>query len=88
MDIIENLAKSEGMTKVKAKSVIDTVLESIKRGVSEDGVVQLRNFGTFTKVEKPERDVRNPSNNTMVCVGPSNALKFKVSKKFVESLNF
>ncbi|MDY6957553.1 MAG: HU family DNA-binding protein [Halobacteriota archaeon] len=47
-DMIEQIAKTEGMTKTQAARVVDLVFEAIELATMEDGEkVTIRGFGTF-----------------------------------------
>lgn len=90
------LAKDLGISEAEAnrfvnsfKRVLPQVLDS-----EEDNRLILRDFGTFTKVEKggrPSRKVGQPvqfdEQGNVIRTAKYNGVKFKAGKGFVEALN-
>lgn len=78
--VVERLAESEVKVTKKAMgeyvdAMFDTIAESIVAG--ED--VKIAGFGTFTVVERAERDGRNPQTGESIKIAATKAPKFKAS---------
>lgn len=72
-DIAEEISLECGLTKKKAKDVVETVFEYIKASVAADSRVTIRNFGRFEKHEVSNRGFKNCENATV------NRMHFKPS---------
>ena len=71
------VAEKTGMTKVDAKKAVDAALEAIEGALVANEQVALLGFGTFTVVERPERQGVNPSTGEKITIAAKKAVKFK-----------
>ena len=76
-DLINEVAAKANLNKVDAKAAVDAVLESIAQALSNDDKVQLIGFGTFSMVEKPEREGINPRTKEKITIAAKKVCKFK-----------
>lgn len=76
-DLINKVANNNGLTKAKAKSVVEDVLTQIKEGVEQSGKVSLLGFGNFTKTTRKARVGRNPQTGGEIQIPEKNVVKFK-----------
>ena len=82
-DLINVMAAESGLSKADtAKAFENIVADSLKRG--ED--VQLVGFGTFTVVERAERQGRNPATGEAITIPASRQAKFKAGKPLRDAL--
>lgn len=74
----------EEATKKQAESAVTSVLEAIKKGIVEDGKVQLIGFGTFAKKTRAAREGRNPKTGAKMQIPASESVAFKGSSTLLE----
>ena len=87
-NLVELLVENEIVsTKKQAESCMNFILDSIKKGLAEDGQVELFEFGKFELVDKAERLGRNPKTGEEIKIAPRKAVKFKTSKTFKDFVN-
>jgi len=60
--------------------------ESITETVAGGEVVLLTGFAKFARVERPERQARNPSTGATITVGPSKKVKITPLKAFKDTV--
>ena len=84
--LVEKIADQAKLTKVDAdravKAFISIVSESLKNG--ED--VSLTGFGTFTVVDRAEREGRNPMTGATITIAAKKVVKFKPGKILKEEV--
>lgn len=76
-DLINEIAAKATLSKVQAKAALDATLESIAQALANDDKVQLIGFGTFSIVEKPEREGHNPRTKEKIKIPARKVVKFK-----------
>lgn len=85
-DLINVIAAESGLSKAdtaKALAAFENIVaDSLKRG--ED--VQLVGFGTFTVVERAERQGRNPATGETITIPAARQAKFKAGKPLRDAL--
>nr|AXK15424.1 DNA-binding protein [Candidatus Hamiltonella sp.]AXK15436.1 DNA-binding protein [Candidatus Hamiltonella sp.]AXK15448.1 DNA-binding protein [Candidatus Hamiltonella sp.] len=59
-ELIGEIAENAGITKAKAKLVLDTLLKRITESLKNHESVQLMGFGTFKIKPRKARNARNP----------------------------
>ncbi|MEI7823708.1 MAG: HU family DNA-binding protein [Chlorobiaceae bacterium] len=84
--LVEKIADQAKLTKVDAdravKAFISIVSESLKNG--DD--VSLTGFGTFTVVDRAEREGRNPMTGATITIAAKKVVKFKPGKILKEEV--
>ena len=84
--LVEKIADQAKLSKVDAdravKAFISIVSESLKNGVD----VPLTGFGTFTVVDRAERDGRNPMTGAAITIAAKKVVKFKPGKILKEEV--
>lgn len=85
-DLINAMAAEAGLSKSDTTKALtafkNIVADSLKRG--ED--VQLVGFGTFTVVERAERQGRNPATGEVITIPAARQAKFKAGKPLRDAL--
>lgn len=76
-DLVNKIAAKAGLSKVDSKAALDAVLESIEQALANEDKVQLIGFGTFSVVEKPEREGINPRTKEKIQIPARKVVKFK-----------
>jgi nucleoid DNA-binding protein len=86
-DIVNNVSKSTGFTKVEVEIVLDSIMNSIKTSLSNGERVDMRGFGSFIVKRREARSTRNPATNEIVNLDTRYIPSFKVSKILKEFVN-
>jgi DNA-binding protein HU-beta len=78
--LVEKIADQAKLTKVDAdravKAFISVVSDSLKNGID----VPLVGFGTFSVVDRAEREGRNPLTGEAITIAAKKVVKFKPGK--------
>ena len=78
-ELIAKLAEKMETTKKAAGEQLDVTLETIAEALVSGQDVKLTGFGTFTVVERAERNGVNPATGESIVIPASKAPKFKAS---------
>jgi integration host factor subunit beta len=73
-------ARFSWMDRADAKVAVDAILDGIAGALIVGRRVEIRGFGTFTRVERSGRLGRNPKNGAPIDVPPKRAPHFKPFK--------
>ena len=76
-DLVNEIAAKAGLNKVDAKKALDACLESIEQALANEDSVKLIGFGTFSIVEKPERQGTHPQTKQPITIAAKKIVKFK-----------
>jgi len=85
-DLIEAVAQDLELSKAAAERSVNTILDTIKKGVRKDKLVQLIGFGTFTIRQRKARSGRNPQTGEEIKIKASKSVGFKPGKSFKSTL--
>jgi DNA-binding protein HU-beta len=86
-ELIEQMAKDAGISKVAAGTALDSFMGSVTKALKKrNGKVTLVGFGTFKKVYRKTRWGRNPQTGEKIKIKGSNTVTFKPGKKLKESI--
>lgn len=78
--VVEKLADSEvKVTKKAMTEYVDVIFDTIAESMVAGEDVKIAGFGTFTVVERAERDGRNPQTGESIKIAATKAPKFKAS---------
>ena len=86
-DIIKEVAKGTGLTKVEIEAVLEGVILSISNSLRRGERVDIRGFGSFIIKQRAARDARNPATREIVKLQERFIPAFKVSKILKEIVN-
>ena len=86
-DIIKEVAKGTGLTKVEIEAVLEGVILSISDSLKRGERVDIRGFGSFIIKQRAARDARNPATREIVKLHERFIPAFKVSKILKEVVN-
>ena len=81
VDIANLVAQEAGITKVLAKELVNTVLNSIDQLVIEGNSVIVQDFGTFKLKTKAARNCLHPKTGEPVMIPSKTVLSFKAARK-------
>lgn len=79
-DLIASIASEMHTSKLAANRVLDTVLDSIQRGLRDEGTVTITGFGTFEVKERKPRLGRNPHTGEPIQIEAGRRVGFRVGK--------
>lgn len=86
-DLADHLAAADhGLTKVKAKEIMDTVLAAIRDAAVKGEEVSLPGFGKFKVQDKPARQGRNPRTGETLEIAATKKLVFQPAKPLKDAL--
>ena len=85
-DLVEAVAKELKLSRVAAERSVSTVVDTIKKGVKKDKLVQLIGFGTFTIRHRKARTGRNPQTGATIKIKASKTIGFKAGRTFKQEL--
>ncbi|MEW5913748.1 MAG: HU family DNA-binding protein [Thermodesulfobacteriota bacterium] len=85
--LIEALAKAEGLTIKKAEMVINTIFGSVEEALVRGDRVEIRGFGSFKVKDYDGYQGRNPKTGEIIEVGRKKLPFFKVGKELKERVD-
>ena len=86
-EIVNEIAKSTGIERLKVQNVVEGFMDSVKNSLSEGENVYLRGFGSFTIKTRAKKTARNISKNTTIVIPAHNIPAFKPAKTFVAKVS-
>jgi DNA-binding protein HU-beta len=84
-ELVSALAETTGLSKAKAKEVLDAHAELLISELKENGSVQLVGIGKLKLGERSERQGRNPATGEVITIKASKTVKFSGGKRFKDS---
>ena len=85
-DIVNEVAKAQGVEKVVAQKVVEGFMESVKASLAKGENVYLRGFGSFVIKKRAKKTARNISKNTTMIIPAHDIPYFKPCKDFMEAV--
>jgi len=79
--------KNEALDSKTLSLAIDTVFNEISETLVRGERVEIRGFGAFSVIGKPERMGRNPRTGEPVKIAAKNVVHFKSGKDLKEAVN-
>src|ERR671914_302413 len=86
-ELIAAVAAHVGSDQAQARRHVDAVFETIMNSVVDGERVVVTGFGTFERVTRPARTVRNPRTGRPMQVASSQAPRFSVGRTFKENVS-
>ncbi len=86
-DLVADVAKTNGLTRIDAEVVVQTVLDSIVEALNSGEKVELRGFGSFRHRKRNPRQGRNPKTGEAVRVPAKRIPYFRPGKGLKELIN-
>ena len=80
-DIAERVAYELNLNYVKASSIVDTIIDSIKQAVHKHGRLEIRNFGIFLIKQRKSRIGRNPRDGKEYPIAARKNVTFQLGKE-------
>jgi len=85
--LIERLAKHEGLAFRTMRSVVDVVFDSIGESLGDGNRAEIRGFGSFKVKDYSSYQGRNPKTGEVIQVREKKLPYFKVGKELREWVN-
>jgi DNA-binding protein HU-beta len=82
-DIVNEIAKTVDITKVKAEIAVEAILEAMKRSLENGKRIELRGFGVFEVRPRKKGVGRNPRTGAEVKIPPGKTIRFKPGKNLL-----
>jgi DNA-binding protein HU-beta len=79
-DLVANIAGQLNTSLLSANRLLDTVLDSIRRGLASEGTVTITGFGTFEVKYRKPRVGRNPHTGDPIQIVAGKRVGFRVGK--------
>lgn len=86
-ELVDIVADKVGHTKRDVSSVVEAVIDEIKRAVAKGDKVSLAGLGVFERSERKARTGRNPRTGEEIKIAASKVPKFKPGKALKDALN-
>lgn len=86
-DIVDEISKATGLTKIETKAVVDGVFTSIINAITTGKRIELRGFGVFKHKSRKPRMARNPKSGELVPLEKRFVPVFKPSPEFLNKVN-
>ena len=87
LDIVESIAKQNGLPKTKSFEIVETLLEIIKKSLESGEDVLISGFGKFCVKKKKQRRGRNPATGEDMMLAPRRIVTFKWSRQLKDKIN-
>lgn len=75
-----------GLTKADSKKAVDAFMSTVANALKQGDKVALVGFGSFTIVEKGERQGINPATRAAITIPAKKVIKFKAAAELTENL--
>ena len=85
-DLISNIAKESGLTKVNAAKALDAFITSVTKALKKGDDVRLIGFGTFNVTKRAASTGRNPRTGQAIKIKARKLAKFKAGKALQEAV--
>ncbi len=87
-ELIDRLAKEQGLSKAEAKKVVDITFQNMTNTLSNGDRVEIRDLGSFAVKHYKAYEGRNPKTGEAVKVKRKKLPFFKVGKELKERVDF
>ena len=81
-ELIDRIAKDNGMTKVVSEKILNSALEVIKRSLRRGEEVKISGFGRWHVIKRKSRLSRNPQTGEMIKIKASHVPAFRCGRQF------
>ena len=85
--IIEEVAKKTGLSKVAAGQAVDAVLETVTVNIKKGHTVQFTGFGSFVVTKQKARAGVNPQTGEKIKIAARKAPKFKAGANLKKAVS-
>jgi integration host factor subunit beta len=86
VDLVKKVSAAADLTHNEAAVVMDTILDTMMRGLRADGKVEIRRFGSFRMRQRRARAARNPKTGAPVDVPAKKVPYFTPGRELKDGL--
>lgn len=86
-NLIDTVSLETSTSKAEASRMVDAVLHGLQSELAAGNKVAIVGFGSFSRVNRPARTVRNPQTGNAMEVEAKVVVKFKAGTKLLEAVN-
>jgi len=87
-ELIYDLAAKFGkLTKGDTELAVNTILEAMAHALTAGHRIEIRDFGSFSVIQRPARMGRNPRSGESVAIPETRVIHFKTGKGLRESVD-
>ncbi len=86
-ELIDAMAEAAGISKVAAKTALETFTDNVTESLKNGGKVALVGWGTFSVSARKARTGRNPQTGAEISIPAKKVIKFKAGSKFDDAVN-
>ena len=86
-ELIEAIASSADISKVKAGEAIDAFVASVTTALKKGDTVTLVGFGSFSTAKRAARVGRNPKTGKEIKIAAKNVVRFKAGAELSGAVN-
>ena len=86
-DLIDAMAADAGISKVAAKSALESLTNNVTKTLKKGGKVALVGWGTWSVSKRAARDGRNPRTGKTIRIKAKNVVKFKAGAGLSGAVN-
>ena len=87
LDIVNEVSKGTGLSKIETEAVFNGIISSIELALMSGNRVDIRGFGNFILKKRNARIARNPMTQEKVNLPDRYIPSFKVSKSLINNIN-
>ena len=80
-DIAKKIGEATGIPQVPVTQIVQMLFDGITKTLTEEGNIELRNFGVFKVKKRKPRQARNPRTGESVMVPARRAITFKPGRE-------
>ncbi len=85
-ELIEQISKDAGLTKVQANDALNSFTNAVVGTLKKGDTVTLVGFGTFSVSQRAARNGRNPQTGEVIKIKARKLPKFKAGKDFATKI--
>ena len=86
-DLVESIYKNTDCERQNVQTVVDQLLEHLKKSLEDGATIELRGFGTFEpRLRKGRACARNPKTGEKLSVEPHYIAAFRAGQSLKENL--
>jgi integration host factor subunit beta len=86
-ELINHVAESAGITRVKAETIVNTIFDCMIDALKRNDRIEIRGFGSFVNRQYEAYQGRNPRTGEIIEVHNKKLPFFKVGKELKDSVN-
>jgi DNA-binding protein HU-beta len=85
-DLVARIADESGINKATAERALNSFVNAVTDALAKGEKITLVGFGTFSLVERAQREGRNPRTGEAITIQASKVVKFKAGSKLKDSI--